>query len=119
MKGYVDLYLLPVPKKNIAAYKRLASRFGKMAREHGALEYREFMGEDLFPKGVLSFVRAARPKRGEAVVAAVVGFTSHAHRDRVMKKMFKDPRMEEMMKEDPLADMKKMYYGGFETIVDV
>lgn len=118
MKGYIDLYLLPVPKKNLEKYKKIATRFGKMAREFGALEYREFVGEDLSPKKVLSFKKAVQSKPTELVISALVGFKSRAHRDQVMKKMFTDPRMQEMMQEEPIADMSKMYYGGFETIVD-
>ena len=119
MKGYIDLYLLPLPKKNLAKYKGQAVRFGKMAREFGALDYREFVGNDLFPKGVVSFTKALKVKPGEILITSVVSFKSKSHRDQVMKKMFKDPRMEEMMQEEPLTDMKKMFYGGFETIVEV
>lgn len=118
-KSYLDFYLLPVPKKNLERYKKVATRFGKMAREYGALEYRESVGDDLSPKKVISFKKAAKPGKNDVVIAAVVAFKSRAHRDQVMQKMFKDPRMDEMMKEGPIADMKKMYYGGFETIVDV
>ena len=119
MKGYIDLYLLPLPKKNLKKYKDLASRFGKMAREFGALDYREFVANDLPQKGVVSFTHAVKPKRTEVIISSVVSFKSKAQRDQVMKKMFADPRMTEMMKEKPLSDMNKMIYGGFETIVDV
>lgn len=114
---YADLYLLPVPKKNLVKYKKLATTFGKMAREYGALDYRELKGDDLFPKQVVSFTKAIKPKSTEVLIAAVVDFKSRKHRDEVMKKMMKDPRMEKMMKEPPIADMGKMMYGGFETIV--
>jgi uncharacterized protein YbaA (DUF1428 family) len=116
---YSDLYLLPLPKKNLAAYQKIARSFGKMAREYGALSYREFAADDLRPKGVKSFALAAKPKAGELVIAAVVDFKSRKHRDQVMKKMFKDPRMEKMMQGPELTDMKKMYYGGFKAIVNV
>lgn len=117
--NYSDLYLLPLPEKNLAAYKKLATKFGKMAREHGALSYREFIADDLNTEQALSFAKAAKPKEGEVVIAAVVDFTSRKHRDQVMKKLFKDPRMEKMMQEPPLMNMKKMYYGGFKAIVNV
>ena len=119
MNHYADLYLLPLPKKNLARYKNIARRFGKMAREHGALDYREFQGDDLFPKGTVSFTKKMPIKDDEILIAAVVDFKSRAHRDQVMKKMFTDPRMEKLMKEAPIADMKKMAYGGFKTIVKV
>jgi len=118
MKGYIDLYLLPIPKKNLYAYKNIAARFGKMCREYGALDYREFVGDDLKPKELLSFTNLIKAKPSELVISAVVSFKSRKHRDQVLKKMFNDPRMNAMMKETPLTDMNKMAYGGFETIVD-
>lgn len=117
--NYIDLYLLPVPKKNIARYKKIATAFGKLAREYGALDYREFIGDDLFPRGTLSFTTASPIKSSEYLISAVVSFKSRSHRDMVLKKMFKDPRMIEMAKNDkPIADMTKMFYGGFEAIVN-
>lgn len=116
---YADLYLLPLPADKLDAYKKLATRFGKLAREHGALGYREFVADDLHPEGTVSFEKAAKPKEGEVVIAAVVDFKSRAHRDQVMKKMFKDPRMDKMMQEPPIANMKKMSYGGFKAIVSL
>jgi len=117
---FSDLYLLPLPEKNLAAYKKIATRFGKMAKEHGALSYREFMADTKTDHpGAKGFALAAKPKEGEIVIAAVVDFKSRAHRDQVMKKMFVDPRMEKMMQEPALTDMKKMYYGGFKAIVNL
>ncbi|MBI3112105.1 MAG: DUF1428 domain-containing protein [Ignavibacteriales bacterium] len=117
MKGYVDVYLLPLPKRNLAAYRRLAQKFGRIARLHGVLKYREFTGDDLFTKGVVSFTHNVRLRRGEIIVAAVVDFKSRTHRDRVMKKLFADPRLNDMMKDKPLFNPKKMVYGGFKTFV--
>jgi len=117
--NYADLYLLPLPKKNLEKYRRIATKFGKLARELGALDYREFQGDDLFPKGVLSFTKTTKLGRGDILITAVVDFKSRTHRDQVMKKMFNDPRMETMMQGEEIADMKKMYYGGFKTIVNV
>lgn len=117
--AYSDLYLLPLPKKNLAKYRRVATAFGKMTREYGALAYREFQGNDLKPKGVVSFTKAVKLKPGEIMIAAVVDFKSRKHRDQVLKKMFKDPRMKKMMEAPQIADLKKMYYGGFSTIVEV
>ncbi len=119
MKNYVDMYLLPLPKKNLAKYKNLATRFGKMMREYGALQYREFVCDDLYPKNTTSFASAIPLKRTEVLIGSVVEFKSKTHRNQVLKKMFTDPRMSEMMKEKPLMDMKKMCYGGFSPIVEL
>jgi uncharacterized protein YbaA (DUF1428 family) len=117
MKGYVDLYLLPVPKRNIPAYRRQARAFGRIIREYGALDYREFLGDDLFPRGMVSFTKKVKLLPGEVLTAAIAGFRSRSHRDQVLKKMFNDPRMAAMMNKKPLFDMKKMMYGGFTTFV--
>ncbi len=120
MAGYVDLYLLPVPKKNLTAYKRLARRFGEIIGDHGAVAYREFVGEDLKPKGLPSFLSIVKIKPGEALLTSVVEFKSRKHRDQVLKRSFEDPRMQKMMCNDkPLFDMKRMHYGGFETFVSM
>jgi uncharacterized protein YbaA (DUF1428 family) len=118
MKGYIDLYLLPVPKKNIDAYRQQATAFGQIVLECGGLGYREFVGEDLSPKGVKSFKSSVTIGRGEVLTTAVAEFKSRQHRDRVMKKVMNDPRIKQMMVEaKPLANMKQMRYGGFETFV--
>ncbi len=115
---YIDLYLLPVPEANLATYKKVAAKFAKLAKEHGALSYREFQGDDLAAKdGILSFDKAAKPKEGEVVIAAVMDFKNKAHRNQVMKKLMADPRMAALEPEAPLFNMKKMYYGGFSAIV--
>ncbi|MBA2683538.1 MAG: DUF1428 domain-containing protein [Gemmatimonadaceae bacterium] len=119
MKGYVDLYLLPVPKKNLGAYRRQARLFGMVARENGALSYREFIGEDLRHSGTESLAKAVTLARGEVLTAAVAEFSSRRHRDRVMKRMLADPRVQRMMEQKPIANMKQMRYGGFETLVSV
>ena len=118
MKGYVVLFLLPLPKKNLAEYKKLARRFGRVAVDHGALRYREFVGDDLKPKFAPPFTKVLPLKRSELAITSVLEFTSRKHRDKTMQAMFHDPRMTKMMKEKPLFDMKKMFYAGFETIVE-
>lgn len=117
MSPYADLYLLPIPKENLDAYKKIATKFGKISREHGALSYREFVLDDENPEGTKSFTLAAKPKEGEVVIAAVVDFKSRAHRDQVLKRIFKDPRLAKMEEETKLFNLKKMLYGGFKTIV--
>ena len=107
--GYVDIYLLPVPERHLVAYREQATTFGQVAREHGALGYREFRGDDLG-----SGLRAGE---GEVLTAAVAEFRSRAHRDEVMAKVLADPRVTTLMEGEQLADMDQMRYGGFETFV--
>lgn len=117
MSGYVDLYLLPVPEGHLGRYRELAARFGAVVREHGALNYREFRGDDLSADGTVSFTEAVPLESEEVLTAAVVEFESRAHRDEVMQKVMEDPRVVELMEEEPIANMQQMRYGGFETIV--
>jgi uncharacterized protein YbaA (DUF1428 family) len=118
MKGYVDLYLVPVPKKNIPAYRKIAEKFGEIVRDYGALEYREWQGDDLHHKGVVAaFPSKIKLKPGEVLISSVVEFNSKAHRNQVNKKIMKDPRRKDLMNMKPLFDMKRMLYGGFSTIV--
>ena len=123
MPAYVDGFVLPIPKKNVAHYRRIAAKAGKIWREHGALEYRECVGDDLAIKGVMPFTRNAKAKPGETVVFAWIVYKSRAHRDRVNAKVMKDPRMLRMMEtmkaKTPVFDLKRMAYGGFRAIVDV
>jgi uncharacterized protein YbaA (DUF1428 family) len=116
---YVDGYVLPVPRKNLQAYRRMALKAGKIWREHGALEFRECTGDDLQVKMGMSFPRRIKPKRGETVLFSWIGFKSRAHGDRVNAKVMKDPRLAKMM--DPSAmpfDYKRMVHGGFKVLVD-
>ena len=116
---YVDGFVMPVPRKNLRAYRRIARLAGKIWREHGALEYRECAGDDLKVKWGVTFPRLARTKPGETVVFSWITYRSRAHRDRVNAKVMKDPRLAPMM--DPKAmpfDMKRMTYGGFTVLVD-
>ena len=116
---YVDGFVLPIPKKNLRAYRRIARKAGKIWREHGALEYRECAGDDLRAKGVMPFPRMVRLKRGETVAFSWIVYKSRGHRDRVNAKVMKDPRLAKMI--DPKAmpfDVKRMAYGGFKVLVD-
>ncbi|MBA3295792.1 MAG: DUF1428 domain-containing protein [Acidobacteria bacterium] len=119
MARYVDGFVLPLPKKNVEAYRQVARKAGKVWRDHGALEYRECVGEDLNAKFGVPFTRGVRSKPGETVVFAWITFKSRAHRDRVNAKVMKDPRLASMM--DPKSmpfDVKRMVYGGFTVLVD-
>jgi uncharacterized protein YbaA (DUF1428 family) len=116
---YFDGFVLPVPKKNVAAYRKMAQAAGKIWREHGCVEYRECVGEDLAPKYGVSFSRVAKVRPGETVFFSWIGYKSRAHRDKVNAKVMKDPRMGEMMKDkNHPFDPTRMAYGGFEVLVD-
>jgi uncharacterized protein YbaA (DUF1428 family) len=117
---YVDGYVLPVPKRKMGAYRRMAAKAGRIWREHGAVEYRECVGDDLAVKGLMPFPRQMRLKPGETVVFSWIVFKSRSHRDRVNAKVMKDPRLAGSM--DPKAmpfNVKRMVYGGFRLLVDL
>ena len=116
---YVDGYVLPVPKKNVAAYRRMAQKAGKVWRDHGALEFIECVADDVKAGKHTSFPQSVKLKPGEMVVFSWIVFKSRAHRDRVNAKVMKDPRLAKMM--DPKAmpfDGKRMIWGGFKVLVD-
>jgi uncharacterized protein YbaA (DUF1428 family) len=108
--GYVDIYLLPVRAARLDDYKRQAETFGAVAKEIGALSYREFRADDLGESFTVG--------DGEVLTAAVVEFESRAHRDDVMGKVLADPRVVALAEGDEIADMSQMRYGGFETFVN-
>lgn len=115
---YVDGFVIAVPKKNLAAYRRISRKAGKIWREHGALEYRECVGDDLAIRFGLPFPRLARLKPGETVVFSWIVYKSRAQRDRINKKVMADPRLK-MDKTEMPFDVKRMSWGGFKTIVDL
>ena len=121
MPRYADGFLLAVPKRKLAAYRQISRKAGKIWKEHGALEYIESAGDDLKVKmGMLRSRRPPKPKPGETVVFSWILYKSRADRDRINKKVMKDPRLANMM--DPKSmpfDMKRMAYGGFRLIVDM
>jgi uncharacterized protein YbaA (DUF1428 family) len=117
MAYYVDGFVLPVPKKNLNIYRRMAQQAGRIWRGHGALEFRECVGDDLNVKMGLPFPRGIKTKPGETVVFSWITYKSRAHRDRVNAKVMKDPRFAKMPKTMPF-DVKRMLYGGFKTIVE-
>jgi uncharacterized protein YbaA (DUF1428 family) len=119
MAHYVDGFVLPVPKRNVDAYRRIARKAGKIWREHGALQYRECAGDDVPEGKVTSFPRSVKLKPDETVVFAWIVFRSRAHRDRVNAKVLKDPRLADTMGAQAMPfDLKRMIYGGFNVIVD-
>jgi uncharacterized protein YbaA (DUF1428 family) len=117
---YVDGYVLPVPKKNLAAYRRMATLGGKVWMDHGALQFCECVGDDLKTKMAAPFPAAIKLKPGETVVFSWIVFKSRAHRDSVNAKVMKDPRLAKMMDMSRCPfDPKRMVYGGFKTMVDL
>jgi len=119
MAHYVDGYLLPVPKKNLRAYRRMAQKAGKIWRRYGALDYKECAGDDLNVKMGVPFTRQMKVKPGETVVFSYIVYKSRAHRDRVNAKVMKDPRIKNMCDpKDMPFDVKRMAYGGFQVLVD-
>lgn len=120
MSKYVDGFVLPVPKRNLDAYRRVARKAAKVWREHGALEVRECVADDVKPGKVTSFPQSVKVKRGETVVFSWITYKSRADRDRVNAKVMEDPRMAAMMDaKDMPFDGQRMIYGGFEVVVDV
>ena len=122
---YVDGFVLAVPKKNLAAYRKMSQVMGKLTKKYGALEYLEAAGDDMDPKMMgdmkfLKFPQMVKAKPDETVVFSFITFKSRAHRDAVNAKIMKDPMMNDpKMKDMPMPfDMKRMAYGGFKTIVE-
>jgi len=117
--SYVDGFVVPVPKAQLAAYRAMARKAGKVWREHGAIDYHECVADDVTLGKRTSFPRSVKLKRGETVVFSWIIYKSRAHRDKVMKKVMKDPRIAKMMsKKDMPFDAKRMIFGGFKMIVE-
>lgn len=116
--AYVDGFVIPIPTKNLAAYKKLARVASKVWLEHGALSYYETVGDDLNIKGMVSFRKIASCKTGETVVFAWITYKSKAHRNAVNKKVMADPRIAAAMSKGAVPfDCKRMAYGGFKVMV--
>ena len=116
--AYVDGFVVPVPKKKLKAYRSMAQKAGKVWREHGALEFREWVADDVKVGKWTSFPRSVKLKAGETVVFSYIVYKTRAHRDRVNAKVMKDPRLKAMM--DPKAmpfDGKRMIFGGFKSLI--
>jgi uncharacterized protein YbaA (DUF1428 family) len=112
--------VIPIRKRSLPAYQRMARMAGKIWKEHGALEHRECVGDDLSPKGVPPFGKRLRLQRGETVLFSWIVYQSRAHRDRVNAKVMQDPRIGRMMGDGSMPfDPKRMMYGGFKVFVDL
>ena len=118
MAIYVDGFVVPVPKRKLGAYRRLAKRAGKVWREYGALDYKECIADDVKWGKRTSFPRSIKQKPGETVVFSWIVYKSRAQRDSINKKVMKDPRLADMMDIKKLPfDAKRMIYGGFKLLV--
>ena len=116
---YADGFVLAVPKKNLAAYRRMSRAAGRVWKKHGAVQYVEAAGDDLNVKFGVSFKKIMKPKPGETVVFSWIVYNSRAHRDKVNAKVMSDPLLKKMMEKGPMPfDVKRMVYGGFKFIVE-
>jgi uncharacterized protein YbaA (DUF1428 family) len=120
MGRYVDGFVLPIPKKNAALYRRIATKAGKVWKDHGALEYVECIADDVKPGKLTSFPQAVKLKPGEVVWFSWIVYKSRKHRDSVNAKVMADPRLAKMMdpKKSPF-DAKRMFWGGFKAMVEL
>jgi uncharacterized protein YbaA (DUF1428 family) len=117
---YVDGFVVPVPKKNLQAYRRLAQKAGKIWKEYGALQYIECVADDVKPGKRTSFPQSVKLKPDEVVVFSWIVYKSRSQRDRINKLVMKDPRLTGMMSpKDMPFDGKRMIYGGFKTVVEL
>lgn len=117
--NYVDGFLLVVPKKKLAEYKKMAEKGSKVWKKYGALDYKECIADDLRPKWVtFYFDKAIKAKKDEVVIFSYIVYKSRKHRDVVNAKVMKDPIMNDPKQKSMPFDMKRMAYGGFEVLVD-
>ena len=115
---YVDGFVLPLPKRNLKAYRRLSTKAGKIWREHGAVDYWECVADDVKPGKVTSFPQAVKLEADEVVAFSWIVYKSREDRDRINKLVMEDPRMKEMMTSgEGVLDGTRMVHGGFEVIV--
>jgi uncharacterized protein YbaA (DUF1428 family) len=117
MGKYVDGFVLPVPKANVEAYRKMASDAGEIWREYGALEFVECIAEDVKPGKLTSFPQSVKLEPDETVVFSWIVYESRAHRDEINEKVMKDPRIANMDPKSMPFDSKRMIFGGFEVLV--
>ena len=118
--SYVDGFVIPVPRSKLEAYRKIAKKAGKVWMDHGALAYVESVGDDVKKGKVTSFPRSVKAKPNEKVVFSWIVFKSKADRDRINKKVMKDPRLADMMNPKTMPfDGKRMFWGGFKPFVEM
>lgn len=115
---YTDGFVIPVPKKNLKAYFKMAKLASKVWKDHGAIDYKECVADDLKTQCGLSFLKGVKTKAGETIVFAWITYKSKKHRDSVNAKVMQDPRLAKMCNpKKPSFDFKRMIYGGFKIVV--
>ncbi len=119
MARYVDGFVVPVPKRNVAAYRAVSRKCGKIWKEYGALEYVECVADDVKPGKWTSFPRSVKLKPTETVIFAWITYKSRKDRDRINAKVMADPRLQRMGPASMPFDGKRMIFGGFKTIVEL
>jgi len=120
MAHYVDGFVIPIAKKNLTAYKRMATLACKVWKDHGALDYVECVGEDMKAKFGVPFPKGIKAKPGETILFAWITYKSRAHRDKVNAKVMKDPRLAKSMEAENMPfDCNRMLYGGFDVLVSM
>ena len=120
MAHYVDGFVVPVPQRNLDAYRQMAERAGKLWIEHGALQYWECVADDVKPGKVTSFPQSVQLKDGEVVVFSWILYDSREHRDSVNAKVMEDPRMKSMMDSKSMPfDGMRMFWGGFKSLIEL
>lgn len=117
--NYVDGFILPIPRKKLAAYKKMAKLASKVWLDHGAIDYVECIADDVKPGKVTSFPQAVKLKKGEVVFFSWATYKNRAHRDKVMKKVMADPRLSGMSPENMPFDGMRMFWGGFKPVINV
>lgn len=118
MAHYIDGFVLPVPRDRLDGYRRLVEAVAEIWKEHGALDYREYIGDDLMLEGTRSFTDLMAAKEGEAIVFGWVVFESRKARDSANEKVAADPRMADLMRKSETGfDARRMAYGGFQSFV--
>lgn len=116
--SYVDGFVLPVPRKNLEAYRAMAEKSGAIWKEYGALDYREYVADDVSPGKLTSFPQSVSLEEGEVVIFSWIEYRSRAHRDEVNEKVMKDPRIQAMGPPNPMPfDAMRMIWGGFTELV--
>lgn len=119
MSRYIDGFVLPVPEKNVESYRRMAREAGEIWMEYGALEFVECVADDVKPGEVTSFPQSVKLEPGETVVFSWIVYESREHRDQINEKVMKDPRIAGMDPKSMPFDAKRMFWGGFQTIVEL
>jgi len=118
MPNYVDGFVVPVPRRKLQEYRRVAAKAGKIWKEHGAIDFVETVADDVKPGKLTSFPQSVKLKKGEVVVFSWIVYKSRKQRDAVNKKVMADPRMNDMMDMNNMPfDGKRMIYGGFKVLV--